>query len=343
MVPLSTKRRPNMKPRFSLWGSCPLFLLLAALFFMTGLTDVQAAVSAYSTIEAESFSENDSKGVSISWENGGGQSLGWVNDGDYACYKNITFGYGISKLKIRYSKRILANVSIRFLLDKPNGGTQVAEVTIGKRTGSNWTDFETMEVNFKKEVSGTHDLYLKFSSIEPREQLIHIDWFVFSASEDAKLSLPPVGLQLSDSEGITYTVLKGQKTMEVTSIPKNMELWYMKNTLNLTSQNGSVTMKITKVASNAAKNCKKLKVVYFGENITTVSKKAFYGCSQLNTLIFQGKAAKKKVEPSAFYTIKKKAVFYVPKANLSYFKKVFQKDAKTAKLSFKFKEYKAVG
>ena len=118
----------------------------------------------------------------------------------------------------------------------------------------------------------------------------------------------------------------------------------MKNTIKLTSSQGdNVIMKVKQVASNAAKNNRHLKVVYMGENITTVSKNAFKGCTKLNTVIFQGTAARTKVKPGAFYDIKKKAAFYVPKKNLSYMKKLFRADKKTKAKAFKFYVYAAVG
>ena len=305
---------------------------------------VRAAVSAYSTIEAESCDQNESKGVSSSWENGGDVvSLGWIDSGDYACYKNVTFGYGVGKMTLRYSKKITANVDIKVLLDKPNGGTQLGDITLSSRTGSAWTDFHTITVTMKKEVSGTHDVYLKFSSLATREQLMHIDWFRFAPSDSADTSLPPVGITLEDSNGVKYKVLKGQKTLEVVSIPKDLKIWDSGDTLTL--NNGSILarLKVTKVASNAAKNCKKLQVVYFGQYITTVSKNAFKGCTKLNTIIFRGTAAKKNVSAAAFHDVKKKAAIYVPPQNMSYFKKLFKADKKTKAKSFRFYKYAAVG
>ncbi len=310
---------------------------------LADIRPVHAAVSAYSAIEGENYDDNSSKGVSDSWENGGEiVSLGWINSGDYACYKNVVFGYGISKFTIRYSKKILANVDIRITLDKPDG-KYVGDLSLSSRTGSNWTDFVTASAKMKKEISGTHDVYLKFTSIEPREQLLHIDWFKFAPSDSADLSLPPVGYTVSDKDGVKYKVLKGQKTVEIISIPTSMELWYMKNTVTLSSSAGKAVLKVTKVASNAAKNCRKLKVVYIGENVSTVEKNAFAGCTNLNTVIFMGTAAKKNVSPAAFYDIKKKAVIYIPPKTLSAVKKAFQANKKIKAKSFRYKKYAAVG
>ena len=305
---------------------------------------VQAAVSAYSKIEAETYHRDKSKGVSASWENGGDiESLGWIDDGDYAVYKNVTFGYGISKLTFRYSKKCHPSVTVKVILDKASGGTQIADFTISSASGTKWTDFKTLEVKFKKEVSGTHDVYLKFSSLETRQQLLHVDWFRFDPSASADLEKPPVGLVVKDSEGIQYRVMKGQDSLEVISVPTSLKLWYMKNTVSLSSSAGTVKMKVKKVASNAAKNCKKLKVVYFGENIVSVDKNAFKGCTALNTLIFEGTKATKYVQPAAFYDIRNKADIYIPKKTLNTLKKQLNANSRIKQKAFRFHLMQAVG
>ena len=330
---------------WTFWG----FALLLTVLSLR-LTPVYAAVSAYERIEGESFSENDSKGVSITWENDPSiVALGWIHNGDYACYKNVNFYQGVAGFEIRYSKKTSPSVDIKIVLDKVDGGTMVATTGFSTITGQNWTDYKTQTSKFKKSITGVHDVYLKFSSVDPNAVLAHIDYFRFlpDESEPDTRFLPPVSLKLKDSNGVTYQVLDGQKTAQVLEIPKDMELLDTRDTLSLTGtyDGGEVTvsLKVTKVAANAAKNCKKLKVVYFGTNITTVSKNAFKGCTKLNTLVFRGTAAKSKVKPSAFYDIKKKAVIYVPPANLSYLKKAFKADSKTKAKSFVFKKYQPVG
>lgn len=53
----------------------------------------------------------------------------------------------------------------------------------------------------------------------------------------------------------------------------------------------NVKCKVTQIRAKAFKNCKKLKRVTIGANITLIGKQAFYGCKKLNKLEFKGKKA----------------------------------------------------
>ena len=90
--------------------------------------------------------------------------------------------------------------------------------------------------------------------------------------------------------------------------------------------------KVTAVAENAFKGCKKLKSVTVGKNVTSIGKNAFSGCSGLKKITV--KTAKlKSVGKNALKGIHKKAVIKVPKSRLSKYKKLFKgKGQKTVKI-----------
>lgn len=85
---------------------------------------------------------------------------------------------------------------------------------------------------------------------------------------------------------------------------------------------GGIAYKVTAIAPNAFRNCKRLQKVTIGGNIRTIGKSAFSGCSKLRTVVF-GKnvtvigdqafykctALTKIVIPSKVVKIGKKAFF----------------------------------
>ncbi len=326
-----------------------ILLCFLAVFTIANLFPMaaKAAVSAYGVIQGESFDTEKSKGVSTSWENDQTVTLGWVHDGDYACYKGINFDQGASRFRLRFAKTISSIVEVKVYIDSPNG-TLLTDFALSDTTGSEWTDYKTGSVKISKQVSGVHDVYIVFHSLETTEQLLHIDCFQFVASEvQDPAYLPPKGLVITDDMGVKYRVLEGGKTCELYKVPSSAEILDTRDTIVLTNTiNGTpvrVELNVVKVAAKAAKNCTKLQIAYFGNNVTTVGKYAFKGCKKLKMLIFRSDKIKTKVKASAFYDIKKKATIYAPKASLKAMKKVFKADAKTKAKKFKYQVYTAVG
>ena len=83
--------------------------------------------------------------------------------------------------------------------------------------------------------------------------------------------------------------------------------------------------KVTGIAANAFKNCKRLKKVTIGTNVRSIGKKAFYGCSKLQMIkIKTSKLANNRVGQQAFKKIYKQAVFKVPKKQLKSYKKLLK-------------------
>ena len=119
---------------------------------------------------------------------------------------------------------------------------------------------------------------------------------------------------------------------KITSKSKKTVRYMKPASKNITSANIPSTVKIngksykvTGIAANAFKNCKKLKKVVIGKNVSTIGKKAFYGCSKLKTVkIKTSKLVNKKVGTQAFRGIYKKAVIKVPKKQLKAYKKLLK-------------------
>lgn len=90
-----------------------------------------------------------------------------------------------------------------------------------------------------------------------------------------------------------------------------------------------VSYKVTSIAPNAFKKCKKLKKVTIGAGVTEIGKNAFSGCKNLKNVIVKSKSLK-KIGKNAFKGINKTAKIKVPKKKIKAYTKLFRK-AKVAK------------
>lgn len=148
-----------------------------------------------------------------------------------------------------------------------------------------------------------------------------------TGSANQNTSIPSAGTTLNDSKTkatytvttagavVTYKALANKKVKKVT-IPSSVNI------------NG-ITYKVTSVAPNAFKKCKKLKKVTIGAGVTEIGKNAFVGCKNLKNVIVKSKSLK-KVGKNAFKGINKAAKIKVPKKQLKKYQKLFKK-AKVAK------------
>lgn len=127
--------------------------------------------SAFSQIEAEAF--NDQSGIQTETCNESGMNIGYVENGDYAVYKNIDFGNGATNFQARVaSAENGGNIEIR--LDSINGKLIGTCPVTG--TGD-WQTWATVSTNVSG-VSGSHDLYLKFTG--GSGYLFNMNWIKFS-------------------------------------------------------------------------------------------------------------------------------------------------------------------
>jgi len=127
--------------------------------------------SAFSQIEAESFGTQS--GIQSESCGEGGQNIGYIENGDYAVYNNIDFGAGATSFQARVASAASGgNIEIR--LDG-NTGTLIGTCSVaGTGDWQTWTT-NTCSVSG---VTGTHDLYLKFTG--GSGYLFNINWFQFT-------------------------------------------------------------------------------------------------------------------------------------------------------------------
>jgi glucosylceramidase len=173
--------------------------LAAATFYWSGTQTGTPAytVSATSQIMASSFNSTageNTPGNYGTWglsteltsDTGGGYDVGYSNDGDYAVYKNVDFGTGVSTVTARLAC-LQVNGSngggncggtLQFYLDSTSG-TLVASVTIPSTTG--WETWQTTPAASVTGASGVHDLYVVFKApASGTTSLGNLNWFQFN-------------------------------------------------------------------------------------------------------------------------------------------------------------------
>ena len=154
-------------------------------------------VGAKSQILASSFNSaagNNTPGNYQTWgleteltsDTAGGYDVGFANDGDYAVYKNVDFGAGVSSITARLAclqgngANGGGNCSgtLEFRLDS-GAGTLVASVTIPSTGG--WQVWQTTPTASASGATGVHDLYVVFKApASGATGLGNLNWFQFN-------------------------------------------------------------------------------------------------------------------------------------------------------------------
>ncbi|ACU74083.1 Carbohydrate binding family 6 [Catenulispora acidiphila DSM 44928] len=135
-------------------------------------------VSAFTTIQAASYSSHNGTQNETTSDTGGGQDVGWIGGGDWLAYANVDFGSaGATQFKARVASGAAAGVSglIKVALDSPTAAP-VGSFAVGNTGG--WQTWQTVPANISK-VTGKHTVYLVFSSGQPAD-FVNVHWFTFS-------------------------------------------------------------------------------------------------------------------------------------------------------------------
>ena len=125
------------------------------------------AVSAFETIEAESYSANEN--VRTEDTAGGGQNIGYITNGSWTMYRKLDFEDGAKTFNARLSGNAAV---IEIYTDSIS--TPLAKINFPGTTG--FSDYQDFSFNIPT-ITGTHNLYLKFTGGEG--YLLNADSFVF--------------------------------------------------------------------------------------------------------------------------------------------------------------------
>jgi hypothetical protein len=132
---------------------------------------------AYSAIQAESYDSQAGVGTETTTDTGGGQNISALANGDYALYKGVNFGSTAAK---QFYGRVASGAA--------GGVSGLVEVRLDSRTSApigsfsvagtgGWQSWRTVPANISS-VTGTHDVYLTFTSGQPAD-FVNVNWFDF--------------------------------------------------------------------------------------------------------------------------------------------------------------------
>ncbi|TDO45353.1 beta-glucanase (GH16 family) [Kribbella sp. VKM Ac-2527] len=132
---------------------------------------------AYSTLQAESFSEQAGVATETTTDTGGGQNLSHLANGDWILHRGINFG---STPATQFVARVASGAA--------GGVSGLVEVRLDSRTSNpigsfaiantgGWQSWRTVPANISA-VTGVHDVYLTFSSGQPAD-FVNLNWFTF--------------------------------------------------------------------------------------------------------------------------------------------------------------------
>ncbi|MFG2937552.1 glycoside hydrolase family 16 protein [Streptomyces sp. NPDC048282] len=132
---------------------------------------------AYSAIQAESYDSQSGVTAETTTDTGGGQDIGYIANGDWALYKGVNFGStAATQFYARVASGAASGVSglVQVRLDSPSN-SPIGSFSVASTGG--WQTWTTVPANISS-VTGTHDVYLTFSSGQSAD-FVNVNWFDF--------------------------------------------------------------------------------------------------------------------------------------------------------------------
>ncbi|MGW4891305.1 beta-1,3-glucanase family protein [Kitasatospora sp. NPDC004240] len=134
------------------------------------------AVSAFSTIQAESYRAQSGTRTEQCSDTGGGSDVGNLANGDWLRY-TVDFGKGATRIDARVASGAATGISglVQVRLGSPTAAP-VGSFAVGNTGG--WQTWRTVPADLTR-ITGVHDVYLTFTSGQPAD-FVNLNWFVFS-------------------------------------------------------------------------------------------------------------------------------------------------------------------
>jgi hypothetical protein len=133
--------------------------------------------SAYSTIQAESYTQQNGLAKQTTSDTGGGQNIGPAGNGDWALYPGVDFGSSAAtNFQARVASGAAGGVSglVEVRLDSLSNAP-IGNFAVGSTGG--WQSWRTVPANTSA-VTGVHNVYLTFTSGQPAD-FVNLNWFTF--------------------------------------------------------------------------------------------------------------------------------------------------------------------
>jgi len=142
-------------------------------------TPTGGTISAYSTIEAASYTSDNGTQTEATSDTGGGEDVTSISNGCWLAYEGVDFGStGATQFIARVASGAAAGISglVEVALDSATAAS-VGSFAIASTGG--WQDWQTVPANITATpVTGTHTVYLVFSSGQPAD-FVNLHWFTF--------------------------------------------------------------------------------------------------------------------------------------------------------------------
>jgi hypothetical protein len=183
----------------------------------TTLTTMPALITAYSQIQAASYTSNNGTQTQPTSDVDGGSNVGWIHNGCWLGYSGVDFGggSGATQFIARVASGAATGISglVQVALDSPTA-TPVGSFAIANTGG--WQNWETVPANISR-ITGMHNVYLTFASGQPAD-FVNVHWFTFSSPPQSKQVQTKAisGTEVSDQKkipagGQEKTLASGQK------------------------------------------------------------------------------------------------------------------------------------
>lgn len=134
--------------------------------------------SAYTTLQAETYSAQSGTVTEATTDTGGGSNLSYLANGDWVRYAGVDFGSTAAR---QFVARVASGVG--------GGASGLVEVRLDSRTSppigsialgntGGWQSWRSVPANISG-VTGVRDVYLTFTSGQPAD-FVNLNWFTFS-------------------------------------------------------------------------------------------------------------------------------------------------------------------
>lgn len=188
----------------------------------------------------------------------------------------------------------------------------------GNYTDSSWNVFQKALTAAASMLTNTNAAQEDVSKAAA-DLITAINGLEVKVAEAAKIQLNKV----YTVKNLKYKVTKTTKGSEEVSVSGVKSKKLGSASIGSTVTINGVKCKVTSIAANAFKNCKKMTKVTIGKNIKKIGKNVFYKCSKLKKIVIKTENLT-SVGKNALKGINSKATIKVPKAKYSAYKKLLK-------------------
>ena len=285
-----------------------------------------------------------------------------IDTGDWTKIQGVNF----DKKAVKFEAEVASETdegAIEVFLDDPTDAKNLVATVSVKNTGSQ-DSFEKISTDVKADISGKHDVYFVFRGTD-----YDVATWKFTNEEQLSAATTP-GTPGTTNPGTTpgtktttpgTTTTPGATTPGTTAttpvVDTNKVYTVGSNTYKINADGTAVfagavkkkaksvripatvtvegkAYKVTEIAANAFKGCKKLTSVTIGKNITKIGANAFKNCKALKKITVKSTTLK-SVGKSALKGTASKLTIKVPKKQLKAYKKIFKSKGQSKKARIK--------